>query len=424
MSNQLLGVALLAIISAIVGAVVAILLSGSQDDAGPSSQVSVVATVQGTTPEQKSEPAPLATPSTTAEQSDRAEQPATVPETQTPTAESQDAELEPSGPPAVQEQSEQDQPEQDQPEQDQLERQTSPQAQTEAASDEPPPPLETVSLFPDLIRQGESFSLTVESQEAGTVVATIGGRSWNLQQISDLDWWGVIAVPRDASEGVTQVVIDLYADNGIWLRMVPASVLVLTSPAPVEEIVLGGSGVAATPAQIQRGHDVRFVEHVDVTGPPRWSEPWILPVEGEVTGVFGAFRTYDGAPSDGWHHGHDIAADHGDRIVAPAPGVVAWTGDLVFHGTGVIVDHGAGVYSGYWHMSQIAVRAGDEVATGDWLGNIGSTGLSTGPHLHWEVIVQGIDVDPVQWTEADQFALHPPPAQRPDDQTDSTDTLG
>ena len=134
-----------------------------------------------------------------------------------------------------------------------------------------------------------------------------------------------------------------------------------------------------------------------MTGPPRWDGLWILPVEGEVTGVFGAKRSYDGVVGDEWHHGHDIAAQHGDPLVAPAPGTVVWTGELVLHGMGVIIDHGAGVYSGYWHMSLIAVREGFELAAGDWLGNIGTTGLSTGPHLHWEVIVQGVDVDPVQW---------------------------
>ena len=63
----------------------------------------------------------------------------------------------------------------------------------------------------------------------------------------------------------------------------------------------------------------------------------------------------------------------------------------------MILDHGAGVYSGYWHLSEIVVAPGQLVAEGDWLGNIGTTGVSTGPHLHWEVIVRGHDVDALQW---------------------------
>ena len=256
----------------------------------------------------------------------------------------------------------------------------------------------TVMLSPEYIRQGESFSIAVEDADAFSVVATIGSRSWNLQRLEDTAWWGIVALPRDAPDGVARIVVDLYRESGVWLRSVATTVLVLINPAPLEEIILGGGGAPASPEEVQRDHDVRFVEHIDVSGPPRWAGPWILPVEGEVTGVFGARRSYDGVMSDQWHHGHDIAANHGDPIVAPATGTVVWTGDLVIHGIGVILDHGAGVYSGYWHMSLIAVRVGDEVEGGDWLGNIGSTGLSTGPHLHWEVIVRGVDVDPVQWT--------------------------
>lgn len=284
-----------------------------------------------------------------------------------------------------------------------------------------PEPL--VRLSPEVIRQGESFSLTVEHADAYSVVATVGNRTWNLQRVDETAWWGIVAVPRDAPNGVALLVVDLYSEGGVWLDSLSATVLVLASPAPLEEIILGGSGVAASPEEVQRDHDVRFVEHVAVSGPPRWLGPWILPVEGEVTGVFGARRSYDGVMSDQWHHGHDIAAHHGDPIVAPAPGRVVWTGDLAIHGIGVMLDHGAGVYSGYWHMSLIAVHPGDEVDSGDWLGNIGTTGLSTGPHLHWEVIVQGVDVDPVQWTRDDGPAL---PMLLPDsaDTAETADTLG
>ena len=268
-----------------------------------------------------------------------------------------------------------------------------------------PEPQVVVSVTPNQLTQGEAFALTVATdavEEVEAVAVTAGGRSWNLTEVEPGDWWGIVAIPRDWRTGQTEIVVDLHEKNGVWLNSAAASLLVLANTAPLEEIVLGGAGVAADAAAIQRDHDVRFVDHVGVSGPPRWSGPWLIPVVGEVSGVFGSRRTYDGVPGDSWHHGHDIAANQGDPIVAPAAGVVVWTGELIVHGIGVIIDHGAGVYSGYWHMSLIAVREGMEVAPGDWIGNIGSTGLSTGPHLHWEVIVQGIDVDPVQWLGSDQ----------------------
>ena len=67
-------------------------------------------------------------------------------------------------------------------------------------------------------------------------------------------------------------------------------------------------------------------------------------------------------------------------------------------GNAVIIDHGCGVYSGFWHLSEIKVAAGDTVAAGDVIGLVGTTGLSTGDHLHWELRVGGIAVDPRQWT--------------------------
>ncbi len=281
-------------------------------------------------------------------------------------------------------------------------------------------PVPVVRVAPDLLMQGEAFALTVESEAASAVVATVGARTWNLLEAEPEVWWTVIPVPRDAATGSAEVTVDLYGEGGAWLRSLSASYIVLVNAAPLEEIILGGTGAPADPAEVQRDIAVRFHDHIAVTGPPRWDGPWILPVEGEVTGVFGAQRSYDGVQSDEWHHGHDIAAQHGDPIVAPAPGTVVWTGEVVLHGMGVILDHGAGVYSGYWHMSLLAVREGMEVAPGDWLGNIGTTGLSTGPHLHWEVIIQGVDVDPVQWLGEDRPPL-PVVAAEPEG---SADTLG
>jgi murein DD-endopeptidase MepM/ murein hydrolase activator NlpD len=72
---------------------------------------------------------------------------------------------------------------------------------------------------------------------------------------------------------------------------------------------------------------------------------------------------------------------------------------LFVRGGAVIIDHGAGVYSNFWHMSQIDVKPGDVVETGDQLGLVGTTGLSTGAHLHWEIRVNAIAVNPLQWTE-------------------------
>jgi murein DD-endopeptidase MepM/ murein hydrolase activator NlpD len=73
--------------------------------------------------------------------------------------------------------------------------------------------------------------------------------------------------------------------------------------------------------------------------------------------------------------------------------------ELIVRGNAVLIDHGLGVFSGYWHQSDLAVQAGQSVQRGDLIGYVGDTGLVTGAHLHWEMRVGGIAVDPMQWTE-------------------------
>jgi murein DD-endopeptidase MepM/ murein hydrolase activator NlpD len=87
------------------------------------------------------------------------------------------------------------------------------------------------------------------------------------------------------------------------------------------------------------------------------------------------------------------------NIYAPAPGVVVFAGPLTVRGNATIIDHGWGVYSGFYHQSEIKVKVGDKVEAGQLIGLIGGTGRVTGPHLHWDVFVNGIQVQPLDWLE-------------------------
>jgi murein DD-endopeptidase MepM/ murein hydrolase activator NlpD len=87
--------------------------------------------------------------------------------------------------------------------------------------------------------------------------------------------------------------------------------------------------------------------------------------------------------------------------MAANSGRVAVAQALQLRGNSVVIDHGSGVFSGYHHLAEIMVIEGQEVVQGDVIGTVGDSGLSTGPHLHWEVIVQGTRVDPMPWTQAE-----------------------
>lgn len=115
---------------------------------------------------------------------------------------------------------------------------------------------------------------------------------------------------------------------------------------------------------------------------------------------FGTRRSYNGSEYSFYHTGLDLYGSTQTPVMAPAHGVVVYAGFLTVRGNVTYIDHGWGVFSGFLHQSQILVQPGEMVAPGQVIGYVGGTGRVTGPHLHWEVWVGGVPVDPLEWTSA------------------------
>lgn len=126
-----------------------------------------------------------------------------------------------------------------------------------------------------------------------------------------------------------------------------------------------------------------------------WTERFIWPARGRISGVYGSQRILGGVPRNP-HSGVDIAAWTGTPIVAPASGTVVLAADRPFslEGNLLIIDHGNGLFSNFLHLSRIDVKRGDRVAQGRPVGAIGATGRATGPHLHWAMSWGDVRVDP------------------------------
>ncbi|NMB56066.1 MAG: peptidoglycan DD-metalloendopeptidase family protein [Leptolinea sp.] len=138
-----------------------------------------------------------------------------------------------------------------------------------------------------------------------------------------------------------------------------------------------------------------------VTPQQLWSGKFRDPVDEPICykSTFGNRRAYNGGPYSSFHAGLDYGVCANLNIYAPAAGVVVFAGPLTVRGNSTIIDHGLGVFTGYWHQSEIKVNVGEHVEPGQLIGLIGDTGRVTGPHLHWEIWVNGAQVNPIQWLE-------------------------
>ena len=142
---------------------------------------------------------------------------------------------------------------------------------------------------------------------------------------------------------------------------------------------------------------------LDITDEATPDKLWVMkfatpsPNPDEITSTFGRMRSYNGSEYVYYHSGLDYRGFNETPIFAPAPGVVVYTGELPVRGNTTIISHGWGVYTGYWHQSRIEVAVGDTVQTGQTIGYCGDSGRATGPHLHFDLLVGGVEVDPEDW---------------------------
>ena len=125
-----------------------------------------------------------------------------------------------------------------------------------------------------------------------------------------------------------------------------------------------------------------------------WKGAFIRPLEGKLSSTFGLDRIINGQRRSP-HTGVDLESEAGTPVLASNTGMAVLVDDLFFSGKSVILDHGWGLYSMYFHLSEGLVREGDRVGRGDVLGRVGSTGRSTGPHLHWAIRMNQARVDPL-----------------------------
>jgi len=283
---------------------------------------------------------------------------------------------------------------------------------TEAAAIQPPLPTATsvpspaatpidtslLKVVPPEIGQGQTATVEVAGQGAASAVAFADNVRYPLVAHGG-DFWGVIAAAGDAAAGLHGITVQLLDGNSNVMSELATQMTVDDMGYPVENIDLPPAvNDSLDPALIQQEAAARAATFAQFTAQKLWSGPFIWPVPEVIVSPFGIRRSYNGGPVSSFHRGIDLAADEGAPVVAGNSGRVAYVGSGPTHGNSVLIDHGDGVFSGYNHLSLFNVQVGQMVNRGDVVGHVGSTGMATGPHVHWEIIVRGVPVDPAPWT--------------------------
>ena len=255
-------------------------------------------------------------------------------------------------------------------------------------------------IDPPTVRQGGTLMVKVARPDLASVSGTFNGKAINFTRASGY-WYALVGISRCAKLG--NVPLAVIASDATGKQSPDSiSVTVVATAFPIDALTLPPSKltILEDTALINR-EAAQLATIVNKYTPTRmWSGAFRQPLYGPISEFFGTRRSYNGGPVGACgHEGTDFAVPGGTPIYAPARGRVVFTGLTQVRGNLTVIDHGVGVFSAYFHQTEIDVAVGQIVEPGMLIGKVGTTGLSTGNHLHWSMWANGEYVDPIEWTK-------------------------
>jgi murein DD-endopeptidase MepM/ murein hydrolase activator NlpD len=249
----------------------------------------------------------------------------------------------------------------------------------------------------EAVFQGGAVLVSVVGDVISGDVVLFGGSHKLIQ--GDLSMFTFVGVPVDQEPGDYTADVQFRLLNGTTGSL-PANFTVIATGWTVDALTFDEGKQQFLDARVTADEEAQLRDAFATESDTKlWQWPWVLPYDGPVTAQFGEQRSIDGGEPQGHHGGTDIGGPLGDPVGAANFGVVILARQMALRGNYVVIDHGGGVLSGYGHLSQFAVAEGQSVTPGQTIGRIGSTGLSTGAHLHWEIAVDGVLVDALRFLD-------------------------
>jgi murein DD-endopeptidase MepM/ murein hydrolase activator NlpD len=263
-----------------------------------------------------------------------------------------------------------------------------------------PEVISSVDVIPLILVEGQTGEFRITTVSPTNLSATFMGKA--LSVASDQNntvHIMLVGVPVFTSPGVYPLELNVVDESGTQTPL-SINIQIVSGNYGRESIRLQAGQTDLLDPNVE-GPEQNLVQSVmsKFTATRYFDEPMSLPAAAGISSPFGRNRSYNGGPFDHFHSGTDFSGAPGTPVMAAAPGIVVLADHLNIRGNATIIDHGWGVFTGYWHQSAQYVNVGDMVSTGQVIGAIGATGRVTGPHLHWELWVSGVPVDPMQWVK-------------------------
>ncbi len=261
-----------------------------------------------------------------------------------------------------------------------------------------PAPIESLNVRPLLFVEGETGVIELSTISSSVVTGTFLGRELAfIAQDNNLRHIAFVGIPMFTESNI--YTIDLRLDNADGSQSQFAfNIRVANGGYGSQNLNVTDENLVAPAIQ---DNELALLTNLTsaVTLERTWEGAFSIPAAAAMNAQYGTRRSYNGGEISSYHSGADFASAPSTPIYAAADGVVVLADSLNIRGNTIVIDHGWGIYTLYAHQTAFNVALGDRVVTGQVIGTAGSTGRVTGPHLHWEVWVNGIPVNPITWTQ-------------------------
>ena len=259
-----------------------------------------------------------------------------------------------------------------------------------------------IDIAPLPLKQGHTAIVYIYAQEPVNLVSQLNGKQSSFFRNEEDYLFSFIGIHALAETGLTELKINGNFEDGEAFSE-SEMVLITDGGYPQESLTVEQTTIEKG---IVENEAIKVEEIVNLVSPVKlWQGQFRFPVDGSLdddsigfTSYFGSRRSYNNGQFFGYHGGLDFEVRLMSlNVYAPAPGVIVYANQMDIRGNTIFIDHGQGILSGYAHLNQFFVNVGDTVETGQLIGEIGQTGRVTGKHLHWDIWVNGNQVDPFDW---------------------------